>query len=148
MRVVEHTIDIPAPPTRVWRLLTDTKAYEQWNPFMTRVDGVLAQGQRLTVTIRPGARTMTFRPTILAVEPVRLIRWQGRLGIPGIFDGNHELRLEPTPDGRSRFTQRETFSGILVPFLRGMLDDTASGFAAMNGALKARAVAHHEQRRP
>ena len=132
----------------MWRLLTDTKAYEQWNPFMTRVDGVLAQGERLTVTIRPGTRTMTFRPTILAVEPERLIRWQGRLGVRGIFDGDHELRLRPTPAGGSRFAQRETFGGILVPFLRGMLDDTASGFAAMNNALEARAVAHHQQLRP
>ena len=42
---------------------------------------------------------MTFRLTVLAVEDGSLIRWRGRLGMPGLFDGEHELRLEPTSDG-------------------------------------------------
>jgi hypothetical protein len=140
MRTIEHTIDIPAPAAAVWQILTDTDRYGDWNPFMPRLSGRLALGERLTVTVRPGTRTMTFRPTVLAVEDGGLIRWRGRLGVPGVFDGEHELRLEPLLDGRTRFVQRETFTGLLVPLMPRVLGDTATGFAAMNLALRNRAV--------
>jgi hypothetical protein len=140
MRTIERTIDIQAPAAAVWRILIDTDTYQDWNPFMPRLTGRLAPGERLTLTVRPGTRTMTFRPTVLAVEDGRLIRWRGRLGVPGLFDGEHELRVEPVSEGASRFVQRETFTGLLVPMMPRVLDDTARGFAAMNTALGDRAA--------
>ncbi|RFU20073.1 SRPBCC domain-containing protein [Geodermatophilus marinus] len=140
-RTLAHAVDIPASPAAVWQVLAQTDRYPEWNPFMT-VSGRLAAGERLTVTIRPGRRTMTFRPTVLAVEDGALIRWRGTAGVRGIFDGEHELRVEPGADGGTRFVQQEVFSGLLVPVLRRVLDDTEAGFAAMNAALRDRAVAH------
>ena len=125
MRTIDHAVDIQAPAATVWQVLTDTDRYQDWNPFMPRLSGRLAPGERLTITVRPGKRTMTFRPTVLAFQDGGLIRWRGRLGMPGLFDGEHELRVEPVPDGGTRF-----------------LDDTATGFAAMNIALRNRAVSH------
>jgi len=142
MRTIDHAVDIQAPAATVWQVLTDTDRYQDWNPFMPRLSGRLAPGERLTITVRPGKRTMTFRPTVLAVEDGALIRWRGRLGMPGLFDGEHELRLEPIRDGGTRFVQRESFTGLLVPMMPGVLDDTATGFAAMNIALRNRAVSH------
>ncbi len=135
MRTIHHSIDIEGAPDDIWRVLTDTGSYAEWNPFITQLSGDLAVGSKVTVTIRPGTSTMTFRPTILTVEAGRSLRWQGRLGVPGIFDGRHEFRLEALPAGGTRFTQRETFSGILVPLLGKVLGDTDAGFRAMNQAL-------------
>jgi hypothetical protein len=140
MRTIEHAVDIQAPAATVWQLLTDTDRYGDWNPFMPRLSGRFAAGERLTLTVHPGKRTMTFRPTVLAAEDGALIRWRGRLWMPGLFDGEHELRVEPMPEGGTRFVQRETFSGVLVPLMPRVLDDTATGFAAMNIALRDRAV--------
>src|SRR3954453_17933008 len=139
MKTLEHSIEIPAPVNEVWRVLTAGDDYAAWNPFMTRLSGRLAVGERLVVTIHPGAKSMTFKPTVVAVEPTRRVRWQGRLGIRGIFDGQHDLRLEATPYG-TRFTQHERFSGLLVPFMGGVLADTLRGFAAMNEALRDRTM--------
>ena len=83
---------------------------------------------------------MTFRPTVVAVDEGALVRWRGRLWMPGLFDGEHELRVEPLPDGGTRFVQRETFSGVLVALMPRVLDDTAAGFAEMNVALRDRAL--------
>lgn len=140
MRIIEHEVDIPATPAAVWQVLTDTDRYDEWNPFLTRLSGRLAVGERLTVTIRPGRRSMTFRPTVLAVEDGSLVRWRGRAGVRGVFDGEHELRVLAGADGGARFVQREVFSGLLVPLMGGVLDDTETGFAAMNAALRDRAV--------
>lgn len=141
MRVLEAAVDIPASPDTVWQVLTETDRYAEWNPFMTELSGRLAVGQRLTVIVRPGRRSMTFRPTVLAIEEGALIRWRGRPGVPGIFDGEHELRLAATPDGGTRFVQREVFTGLLVPVARRVLDDTEAGFGRMNAALRDRAIA-------
>ena len=137
MRKPEHTADIQAPAATVWQVLAATEQYEQWNPFIPCLSGVLRVGQRLTVTIRAGRRSRTFRPIVETVEYGALLRWRGRLGgVPGFFDGMHELRVEATAPGTSRFIQRETFRGVLVPLMRRLLDDTDTGFAAMNAALK------------
>ena len=84
---------------------------------------------------------MTFRPTVLAVEDNRELRWMGRLLLPGIFDGEHHLDLAPTASGSS-FKQEEKFSGILVRMMgASTFQQTQRGFAEMNEALKQRAEA-------
>ena len=56
-------------------------------------------------------------------------------------------RLVSLHDGHVRFHQWERFGGVLVPFLRKMLDtSTRAGFEAMNAALKARAEAQDAAR--
>ena len=81
---------------------------------------------------------MTFKPTVRAVEVHRELRWLGRLLLPGLFDGEHSLRIEPRDGGRSRFVQSERFTGLLVGLVRGALTKTEAGFEEMNAALNAR----------
>jgi len=80
---------------------------------------------------------MRFRPTVLAVEPQRELRWKGKLVVPGLLDGEHFFKLGPRSDTRLVFRHGEMFSGLLVPLLRRSLDGaTKQGFLAMNEALK------------
>lgn len=148
MRELRREIEIDAPPDRVWAVITDFAAYPEWNPFIRRISGELRVGARLEVRIEPpGARATTFKPTVRAVEANRELRWLGRLLVPGIFDGEHSLRVEPLEDGRSRFVQSERFSGVLVGLVKRTLAKTDAGFGQMNAALKARveqASAHVE----
>jgi hypothetical protein len=123
----------------VWAAVTDFAAYPEWNPFIRQISGELREGARLEVRIEPpGARATRFKPTVRAVEPNRELRWLGRLLVPGIFDGEHSLRVEPLAGGRSRFIQSERFSGLLVGLVKGTLAKTEAGFGQMNAALKAR----------
>jgi hypothetical protein len=139
-RQISHTIEIEASPAEVWAVLTDTASFPDWNPFVTALKGELRVGARLSVTIAPpGRRSTTFRPTVLAAEPPRELRWLGRVLVPGLFDGEHSFRLEPTAAGGTRLTQAESFSGILVRPFGGNLDSTEVGFKQMNEAVKARA---------
>ena len=139
MRELRREIEIDAPPERVWAVVSDLAAYPEWNPFIRRIGGELREGARLEVRIEPpDARAMTFKPTFRAVEPNRELRWLGRLLFPGLFDGEHSLRIEPLEGGRSRFVQSERFSGVLVDLVKGTLAKTEVGFEQMNAALKAR----------
>jgi len=142
MHELRREIDIDAPPSAVWAVPTNTDSYSDWNPFIRRVSGDLREGAKLEVRIEPpGGRAMTFKPTVLNVENERELRWLGRFLLRGLFEGEHIFRLEALGDGRTRFTQAERFSGILVRAFRTTLNKTELGFEQMNSALKARAEA-------
>ena len=134
------SVDVDAPVETVWTVLTDFDDFPEWNPFM-RIAGRPSEGARLSVELRPpGKRATTFRPTVTHVDHGRELRWLGHLFVPGLYDGEHRFRLEDLGDGRTRFTQSETFGGLLVrPVDRLFGDATRRGFESMNEALKARA---------
>jgi hypothetical protein len=109
---------------------------------MPYVAGAAPVGSRLTVELAPpGGRSMTFRPTVTEVESGRVLEWLGRLGLPGVFDGRHRFELATLPNGRSRLTQSERFSGLLVPVLwRSVKGPTTAGFAQFNDAFAKRCL--------
>jgi hypothetical protein len=139
-RRIETSIEINAPPKRVWAILTDFAGMARWNPFISSISGALIPGSRLAVQIVPsGKSAMRFTPTVLAVKPERELRWLGKLLLPGIFDGEHYFLLEPLGEERTRFTHGEKFSGLLVSIFGGTLSATEKGFEAMNLALRRQA---------
>lgn len=141
MREIRTEIEFDGTPEEVWAVLADLPAHASWNPFIRQIEGDLRPGAKLEARLEPeGERGMTFRPTVLAVEPGRELRWLGHLIVPGIFDGEHTFRIEQVGAGRVRFVQGERFGGILLPLLWRKLRDggTAKGFRAMNEALAQR----------
>jgi hypothetical protein len=141
MKELRTEIEIAASPEAVWSILTDFAAFPEWNPFIREASGEQKVGGKLRIRVVPsGGNGMVFKPTVLAHEPNRELRWVGRLPIPGLFEGEHGFILEPIGNGRTRLTQREVFTGLLVPLLTRSLDGgTKKGFEAMNLALKERA---------
>jgi hypothetical protein len=132
-------VEILAPPAAVWSVVMDFDSYRDWNPFIPSIAGPREVGARLDVVIAPpGGREMTFRPTVLAVDPERELRWLGHFLVRGLFDGEHFFRLVDLSNGRTRFVQGENFTGLLVKPMRSLLTNTARGFVFMNQALKKR----------
>ena len=142
MKTITTSIRIEAPARTIWTALTDTASYPEWNPFVSRLDGALEVGARLTVRISPpGGKGMTFRPRVTAAVVDRELAWVGSLSIRGLFDGEHSFVIEPLVDGGCLFTHSERFSGILIPLLAGSLEATEKGFQLMNRAIRDRAEA-------
>ena len=139
---LETQVEITAAPETVWNILTDLEAYSDWNPFIVSAEGNVAVGERLTNRMQaPGGKAMTFKPTVTVADSNQKFEWLGRLGLPGIFDGRHSFELEATETG-TRVLHSEHFNGVLVRFMRKMVDNgTRQGFEEMNAALKTRAEA-------
>jgi hypothetical protein len=145
MRTISATVDIAATPEQVWAVLTDLTAYPEWNPFIRSASGQLTEGSTLTLRLVPAhGRAVTFRPKVLAAQPGVLLRWIGRLILPGIFDGTHQFALDNL-GGHTRLTQSETFRGALVPLAGKNITQTEADFRALNQALKLR-VEHAARR--
>lgn len=137
---ISTEIEIAAPAADVWEELTDGKAYPDWNPFVKRLSGDMAVGNHLSITIQSGGNApMDFTPKVLVADAGSELRWVGRLGFKGVFDGEHYFILEETDRGTTVLHHGETFKGILAyPLLALIREDTVNGFEAMNQALKAR----------
>jgi hypothetical protein len=136
---VSTTIDIEADPQAVWDVLVDFPAYPEWNPFMDSIEGTAEVGRRLVVHLAGrGGRGTTFRPTVLVAVPGQELRWIGRLGPGGLFDGVHSFVLTANPDGTTRLTHGERFTGILVALFKGATANSHAGFEAFNEALRRR----------
>ena len=139
-RMLDTEILIDAPAAHVWSILTKLDAYPEWNPFIRSASGEVRPGARLSVTIQPPGRDpLSFEPTLIVVRPDRELRWRGKLWLSGLFDGEHVFEIEPLAEDRVRLRHFETFDGVLVPLLGGVLADTEEGFRAMNAALKEQA---------
>lgn len=142
MKSLDTSIDIDAPPERVWSILMDFDAYPAWNPFIITIAGEQKVGGKLQAELKPpNGKKTTFKPTVQVFADGTELTWLGRILVPGIFDGRHTLRVEPRAGG-SRFIQREKFTGIIAGLLMRFIgEDTEAGFNAMNQALKERAEA-------
>jgi hypothetical protein len=140
VRIFDARTSILATPERIWSILTDARRYPEWNPTVTKIDGQIAPGERVTlhVTINPGR---AFPVTVAEFEPPRRMVWRG--GMPlGLFVGERTFTLTPQPDGSVEFRMRETFTGLLAPLIGRTIPDMQPAFEAFAAALKREAEGH------
>lgn len=138
MKEIRTEILIQASQAKIWNFFTNFERVSTWNPFITSIEGTLAVGNIIRVELAPpDAKPMVLKPRVIRVVPNQELRWLGHIIIPGIFDGEHIFELRGNKDETTTFIQREIFTGILVPFLKKLLDDnTRRGFELMNIELK------------
>ena len=138
---ISTAVEIDAAPARVWSVLVDLPSYREWNPFIVDASGNVAVGETLSLRMAlPGRSPMTISPRLLAVDRDRELRWQGRLLLPYLFDGEHAFVLTPLANGRTRVDHSERFAGVLLPIARPLVyDATVRSFHALNAALAKRA---------
>jgi len=139
-RNLNSEIVIEAPSDAVWNVLMNHEAYSEWNPFIKKISGSTQPGEYLETTLQTGGNDpMVFKPIVLKNQLSKEFRWKGKLGIKGIFDGEHYFILEEITPNRTRFIQGENFTGLFSGLLMKMIgEDTKGGFISMNNALKAR----------
>jgi len=140
---IRSELEIEAPAAEVWGILTDFPRYQEWNPFITEIesDKIVGGPLRLLLSL-PEGRDYRLKATLLRIEEDYELRFRAHLLFPGLFDGEHFLRLIALEPGRTRFVQGENFSGVLLRFSGRTLTQVARGFDYMNEALKRRAEAN------
>jgi hypothetical protein len=141
MKQTHSSIDIMAPASVVWAILTDFAMYKRWNPYIRAVLGRPNKGGVVKMTLqRNGRVAMSTNSLLTHVREPRELRWRRRHLAPGLYTTEHWFRIESLPDGGVRFHQTEQIKGLFASFLGGgSRRDTEESFHAMNHALKARA---------
>lgn len=107
---ISATVDIDAPPSAVWAVVSDLRNMPRWSPQTAKsiLRGENGKNARFVNINRLGLLVWPTRSKVIRFEPEQEIAWRVK--------DNYtiwSLRLEPTPDGGTRVTQtREAPEGI------------------------------------
>lgn len=107
---IQATLDIAAPPARVWALVSDLRNMSRWSPQTAKsfLRGPNGLGARFLNVNRKGLLVWPTRSKVVRFEEGVEIAWRVKENLT-IWS----LRLEPLPDGGTRLVQvREAPDGI------------------------------------
>ena len=113
---IEKQIELKAPPSRVWRALTDHREFGEWfkvnleQPF---VPGKITRG-RIT---HPGYENVVMEVTVLEMQPERLFSWTWH---PHAVDPDKDYSQEPLT--RVEFHLEKTATGTLLTVIESGFD--------------------------
>lgn len=145
MLSAEHSITLRASAERVWQVVADIDAYEDWHPCFSGVRGTLRANDPLQIQFRtgqPAPETVPTRALVLDVRRHRYLRWlfaspdtPTEIRPSGQSEpGRYEIDIMPGGPGRVRVTQRLT----VEPGAGGWFNDDTDlrqVVSAMNTAL-------------
>jgi uncharacterized protein YndB with AHSA1/START domain len=88
---IDRTIEIQAPPERVWRALTNAKELSTW--FQVKIEGEIAEGNEVWMeSLHKGHQGIRFRVLFVELTPPTRFAWQWH---PGAVDPNVDYSGEP-----------------------------------------------------
>jgi hypothetical protein len=139
MKAFAVKITIRANPESIWKLLTDASGYTDWNNTVSKIEGRIALGEKITVhaKINPGR---AFPVRVTRFEPSRKLVWTG--GMPlGLFKGERTFTLTPGSNGDFEFSMREEYTGLMAPLIGKSIPDLQPAFDEFASDLKRAAEA-------
>ena len=139
MQEIKTEIEISAPPSKVWSIITDIKNWQEWSPIINSSNGTASVGSKLSITMmgkEKGKDGPKYNPTITELEEPKFFRWRAHMLAGFIFTNDKIFELEKTNTG-TRLTHKETFSGLLAPIFCGQMEKGVPPMLnSMNKALK------------
>ena len=137
MKSFSATTIIAARPEKIWRILTDAENFPSWEPNVTRVEGKIALGEKITVHTKISP-DRAFPVTVSVFEPNKKMVWSS--GMPlGLFRGARTFTLTPKGKGQVEVVTREEFSGPLLFLIGRTIPDLSESFQTFADALKKQA---------
>ena len=112
MREIRTEIEIAAPLTQVWNILTDFDNWKVWNPIVHQVSGAASLGSKLSISMRgkDGKDGPKYMPIMTIFEEPKSFRWRATMMAGFLFTNDKVFELEETGSG-TRFIHKELFSG-------------------------------------
>lgn len=132
MRNFEKTVEIAAPPDRIWSVMIDVENWPQWTASVTSIRKLdpppFDVGSRVHIVqpkLRPGIWTVT------GVEPGRSFSWAS--GVSGLVRVIARHAIEPADSG-SRVILGVEFKGILGAIGAAAYGKLTAEYMAMEAA--------------
>lgn len=117
MSEVTASIDIDAPPERVWKVVMDPERLGEWVTIHRKVDKIsdrpLKRGSELEQKLCLRGATFKVAWTVVDLEEGRQAVWEGRG--PARSKARTEYRVEPDGNGGTRFGYDNEFKAPLGP---------------------------------
>jgi len=139
LQEVKTEIEISAPPSKVWSIISDINNWQEWSPIIKESHGNASVGSELTITMigkEKGKDGPKYNPIITELEEPNYFRWRAHMLTGFIFTNYKIFELEETSSG-TRLTHTESFKGLLAPIFCGQMEKGVPPMLnSMNKALK------------
>ena len=111
---VHAELVIAASPEEIWRVITDTASYSEWNPILVEANGEFVEGGSVSYMMKIGDGDPTaVAPETTKIVPMSEINQFG--GNDLVLSYRHTWKLELVKSG-TRVIQHEEYRGIGVWF--------------------------------
>lgn len=125
MKAVEAEIEIEAPPSVVWQILTDQKQLVDGGLGIVELTGDMSLGGKMQLRAEIDPKRV-FKLKVADFQPEKQMVWVG--GMPfGLFTGARTFTLRPLSHG-THFHMRETFTGALSGMIWKAMPDLQPSF--------------------
>jgi hypothetical protein len=139
MQVVQTEIEISAPPSKVWSIITDINKWQDWSPTINDSNGTVSVGSKLSITMmgkEEGKDGPKYNPVIIELKEPKYFHWRAHMLAGFIFTNNKIFVLEETDSG-TKLIHKETFKGLLAPIFSNQMEKGVPPMLnVMNKALK------------
>jgi hypothetical protein len=139
LQEIKTEIEISAPPSKVWSIISDINNWKEWSPIINDSQGTATVGSELIITMigkEEGKDGPKYNPIITELDEPNYLRWRAHMLAGFIFTNYKIFELEETSSG-TRLTHTESFAGLLAPIFCGQMEKGVPPMLnSMNNALK------------
>ena len=136
---IKTEIEISAPASKVWEIITDINKWQDWSPIINASQGLSSVGSKLSITMigkEEGKDGPKYDPIITDLNEPNYFRWRAHMIAGFIFTNYKTFELENTSTG-TRLIHTESFKGLLAPIFCGQMEQGVPPMLnSMNEALK------------
>lgn len=139
LQEIKTEIEISAPPSKVWPIITDIDNWKEWSPIINDSSGTASVGSELTIIMigkENGKDGPKYNPIITELDEPNNFRWRAHMLAGFIFTNYKVFELEETSSG-TLLIHKEMFKGVLAPIFCGQMEKGVPPMLnSMNKALK------------
>lgn len=139
VQIIKTEIEISAPPSKVWSIITDINKWQEWSPTINASQGDASIGSTLSITMmseEKGKDGPKYNPKIIKLDEPNYFHWRAHMVASFIFTNDKIFELKETSSG-TKVIHTETFKGILTPLFRGQMEKGVPPMLnSMNKAMK------------
>ena len=137
---INHEIDIDAPASAVWAVITDFDSYPQWNPFVVSAQSSLKPGEPIDMKVKLLGPVQRQVEIILNVDEGKGFSYCMKPFPFGALSSERSHRIVDLGDGRCHYSSHFHLQGWMMPLVRGLMKSALlRGFNNMSEAIKQRA---------
>jgi len=137
---IRTEVEISAPPSKVWSIITDIDKWQEWSPIINASQGQAVLGEELSITMvseQVGKDGPKYNPVIIDIKEHKYFHWRAHMQVGFVFTNDKILKLEET-DAGTHLVHIETFRGLMAPLMADSVEKTVPAMLdSMNEALKA-----------
>ena len=96
MREIRTEVEIAAPLTEVWSILTDFNSWKEWNPIVNQASGTASLGSKLRIAMcgKNGKDGPKYMPVVTSFEEPKHFRWRATMMAGFLFTNDKVFELK------------------------------------------------------